>query len=281
MSSNIFLNGSFLPPEEATIHVSDLAIHRGFAIFDFFRTQNGVPFMIEDHLDRFEKSAACLNLELPYSRESIMKFVDQLLTDNNYETAGIKLILTGGESLDGLTPNKSNFIINIQPITFPADEVYHTGVKLITTEYRRDIPEVKTVNYAKVISLRDKLVDAGAVDVLFNFQGEVYETSRSNFFQIQGDVITTQGRNVLSGITRKIVMALAKEAGYQVEEGSLTMDRVYQADEAFITGTTKKIMPVVDINGRKIGKGLPGEKTKHLEQLFAEFEQNWNTVTRA
>lgn len=281
MSSYVFLNGAFLARNDASIHVSDLAIQRGFAIFDFFRTQNGVPFMIEDHLDRFEKSAALLNLEMPYSRLSIQKFVDQLMSYSKYETAGIKLILTGGESLDGLTPTSSNFIINIQPITFPDNEMYRTGVKLITTEYRRDIPQAKTVNYAKVISMRDQLVDAGAVDVLFKFQGEVYETSRSNFFLIKEDVIKTQKQDVLKGITRKIVIELAREAGYRVEEGSLSVDWVYQADEAFITGTTKKVMPVVDLNGRRIGKGVPGEKTKHLRQLFAEFEKNWNVVTRA
>lgn len=237
--------------------------------------------MIEDHLDRFEKSAASLDLELPYSRVSIIKFVDQLIGDHKFETAGIKFILTGGESLDGLTPTKSNFIINIQPITFPENELYDRGVKLITTEYRRDIPEVKTVNYAKVISMRHQLVEAGAVDVLFTFQGEVYETSRSNFFQVQDNVIRTQAQNILGGITRKIVMNLARKAGYQLEVGSLSLEGVFQADEAFITGTTKKVMPVVNIDGQRIGNGLPGEKTRHLGQLFAEFEQSWNAVTKA
>ncbi len=281
MSPYVFLNGSFFPEKKALIHFTDLALHRGFAIFDFFRTQNGLPFMLDDHLDRFERSATILNLSIPYSRTAIETYVDELIQCHDYKMAGIKLILTGGEAIDGLTPTKSNFFMNILPITFPEEELYRTGARLLTAEYRRDIPEVKTVNYAKVISMRDQLAKAEAVDVLFTFQGEVYETSRSNFFVVEGDIIRTPASDVLQGITRKTVMRLANDAGYQIEAGPISLESAYKADEAFITGTTKKIMPVVDLDGTKIGNGLPGQKTEHLKSLFAEFERNWNAVTRA
>jgi len=240
MSSYVFVNGVLLPEAEALVHFSDLAIHRGFAIFDFFRTQNGVPFMLEDHLDRFENSAADLNLSLHYSRSSISNYVDELVSHHRYETAGVKLILTGGESQDGLTPAQSNFFISIQPITFPDQDIYNKGARLISTEYRRDIPTVKTVNYAKVISMRDQVDQADAVDVLFKFQGEVYETSRSNFFLVHDDIIKTRGQDVLSGITRKIVLQLAQEAGFKVDQGSPLIETVFLAEESLSPQTGQR-----------------------------------------
>jgi len=274
MSNYVFLNGQIIPEEEAFFPISDLSIQRGYAIFDFFRTQNGEPFMIDEHLDRFHRSALLMKLSLPFEIPSIKKAIYDLLSKRPYKESGFKILLTGGSSPSGISPGKSRLLITHQPITFPDEANFKDGIGLISHEYKRDIPEAKTTNYAMAISLDQKLKDYQAIDVLYHFHGFLSETSRSNIFLVKGENVITPGSDVLMGVTRQKVISLARKF-FEVEERKVKFEELGDCNECFITGTTKKVMPVVRMDDLVIGAGKPGPVTRKIMELFAEFEKNW------
>jgi branched-chain amino acid aminotransferase len=150
-----YFNGEILTSEETKIHVSDLAFLRGYGIFDFFRVINGKAIFMEDHLDRFENSAKIMGLPISESRHQLKEIISELIKLNQHDLLGIKLILTGGYSEDGFNPSdKSNLLITAKPFTFTNPQA---GLKLMSVEYRREIPEVKTLSYITPIRMLPEL----------------------------------------------------------------------------------------------------------------------------
>jgi D-alanine transaminase/branched-chain amino acid aminotransferase len=144
------------------------------------------------------------------------------------------------------------------------------GIKLISHEYLRDLPEVKTINYLMGIYKLPEVQSKGAVDLLYHWKGKISELTRSNFFIVdQYDRIITAGDGVLKGVNRKHALEVARKH-FEVVERDLFMKELNQAKEAFITGTTKKVMPVVQIDDIRIGSGKPGAITMELQQLYDE-----------
>jgi branched-chain amino acid aminotransferase len=267
-----FLNNKIILAEDARISVKDLSILRGFAIFDFFRTQHGRPFMIDDYLHRFKTSAQLVGLPLWHSVSDLKMVVDELLKVNKLPEAGIRLVLTGGESHNAYTPAEPNFIILIEENHWPSSEVFTNGIKLITYPYQREFSQVKSINYFNALMLRDKMSKEGAMDILYHNAGELREATRSNFFIVLGKTIVTPDKHILYGITRKKTLELARN-NFNVEERTVKLTELKYADECFITGTTKKIMPVVNIDGKPIGNGKRGNATKKLMEMFRDFEE--------
>jgi len=261
-----FLNDRFLPYEETMIHVSDLAIQRGFGVFDFFREIDGrVPFL-EDYLDRFFTSSKEFGLEVPLDREQIKNNILHLLQENGFQNSGIKLILTGGNSEDFLTPVKPNLVIlNVPFKGVPED--YLGGVKLMLYEYQRFLSDIKSINYFLAVWLLPKLKAAGALEPLFYYNDRVLETSRGNFFLVKDNVIITPKVNILQGISRKYLIKVAREK-YKVEEREVLLSEIENVDEAFITGTSKHVLPVIQISNFIIGGGRPGPVTLRLMEEF-------------
>ena len=274
MPRKIYLNGEIVEYDKAFLHISDLAILRGYGVFDFFRTQNGKPFLMQEHLERFINSADYFELPLPVSQDQLKSIIQNLLNLNHFEESGIKLLITGGYSEDGITPGTPNFFVDVQPLALPPKSHFSQGIKLIAHKYIRDFPEIKSVNYITSIRLHKQIFEAEAVDVLYHYQDIISESSRSNFFLVKDNKIITTDRNILKGITRKKVLALAGPY-YAIEERPAYFKEIKSADEAFITGTTKKVMPVVKVDDTIIGSGEPGKVTQHLMQLFAQFESEW------
>ena len=264
-----YLNDRFLPYEEATIHVSDLAIQRGFAVFDFFREINGgVPFL-EDYLDRFFVSAEALGLTVPLDRNSIRQNIFHLLEENGFRNSGIKLILTGGNTEDFLTPVKPNFIILNTPFK-ELPEHYLEGVKLMLFEYQRYLSEIKSINYFLAVWLLPRLREVGAIEPLFHSGERLLETSRGNIFIVRDGILATPAENVLPGIMRKHLIQLARKS-YRVEERDVMLDEIQAADEVFITGTTKHVLPIIQIDDMVIGDGRPGPVTLELMRAFEGY----------
>ncbi len=268
-----FVNSEILPASKATLKINDLTLLRGYGIFDFFRTASGKPFLMEEYLNRFSNSARLMDLKLPLEKEQIGKIVVDLLKKNKFKESGIRMVLTGGYSEDGFTPGKPNFLILIEPINFPDEKYYQNGIKLITYEHLREWSDVKSINYLTPIKIRKDIEQNKGYDVLYYFKENILEVSRSNFFIIRDKKLITPGQHVLHGITRKTVMKLAAEI-LTVEERELPVSELSYASEAFITGTTKRVMPVTLIDDRIIGNGKPGPETKKLMELFSEFERN-------
>jgi D-alanine transaminase/branched-chain amino acid aminotransferase len=267
----IYLNGEILPYEKAQLHVSDLGLLRGYGIFDFFRAIDGRPIFMEDHLDRFENSAKLMGLPIPEARDKLREIILEIIRLNPHKILGLKMILTGGYSEDGYTPSpKSNLVVMGKPFEFkPAD----VGMKLMSMEYRREIPEIKTLNYVVPIRATQKLKSVGADDVLYYKNGKISESSRSNIFIVKDEKIITPLDGALFGVTRKHVLNFAKNY-FEIEERNVTTQEFWEADEVFTTGSTKRIIAITQTDDQVFSAGRVGKITKKIQALFLEEEKN-------
>ena len=269
--TKFIINDQIIDHDKAFVHVSDLAILRGYGVFDFFRTVGLQPVFFEDHIDRFFRSANILRLKCPVKKETLKSMILKLISQNKIENSGIRMVLTGGESSNGYAIGEPKLIVTNEPLTPIPKEHFSEGVKLISYEYLRDIPEVKTTNYLMGIYNIPEIIASGAVDQLYHWQGKISELTRSNFFIIdQNNKIITAADGVLKGVNRKYVLDIARQK-FDVEERDVYMEELTSAKEAFITGTTKLIIPVRQIDDVVIGNGKRGSVTKDLQNMFKDF----------
>lgn len=269
MSIFYCINDEIVPAKEAKIGINDLGLLRGYGIFDYCRASNGVPIFIEDHLERFARSARHMALDSPYTANEIHRKVLELMRLNQLEESGIRLMMTGGHSPDGYEPaERPNFFIMEYPFRGYDESLFTDGIKLILHEYIRETPRVKTTNYLTSIKLRASIKAAEAMDVLYHYEGWISESSRSNFFLITKDGhLATPEDFILYGITRKKTLDIAKQL-LPVEVRKVHINEIKDAQEVFITSTTKGIMPVRQIDDQIIRKGKIGPITKKLKEML-------------
>lgn len=269
------INQKLVPIKEAVLPINDLSIQRGYGAFDFFRTQNGVPLFIEDHLDRLQQSAKALDLTIPFSTADLRKQVAQLMQQHQFPCSGIRITVTGGLSPDMYSVGIPNVIITEQPLTMQGTDTMHSGFRVITHEHVRELPQIKSINYLTGVWMQPKVKAAGVDDVLFVKDGYISELPRSNVFVINKDgILITPSENILHGITRKKVLSIARET-MRVEVRPVGLNELMEASEAFITSTTKRIVPMIAVNGIKIGNGLPGVITEMLFRSFMNIEEQY------
>lgn len=267
-----YLNDKFLENDEAMLHVSDLSMQRGYAVFDFFRTINGVPLFIADHLDRFYASAISLHLIVRKKNGELATIIHELIKRSSLSEAGIRIMLTGGYSSDNYHPAEPNLLITCNPVETATQPDFEKGYSIITHEYQRELPNVKSINYLMAVWLQPLMKEKQVDDILYFRNGIISEFPRSNVFIITKDnKLVTPAHNILAGITRKNVMALAAEK-MAVEEREITTEELMNAAEVFLTSTTKRILPIVKINNKIIGNGKPGKITTVLYEAFLELE---------
>lgn len=272
----IYLNGEILPSEKAQIHVSDLGLLRGYGIFDFFRAIDGQPIFIEDHLDRFENSARLMGLPIPESRERLREIILEIIRLNPHPLLGVKMVMTGGYSEDGYMPSEqSNLIVMGKPFEFKLADV---GMKLMSMEYRREIPEIKTLNYIVPIRAIQQMKAQGADDLLYYRDGKISESSRSNIFIVKNEKIITPVDGALFGVTRKHILNFAKKH-FILEERDVTVQEFWEADEVFTTGSTKRIVAITKTDNQVFSEGKVGRITKKLQTLFLEEEKANEKIT--
>jgi len=263
----VFVNDSFVAEEQASLLVSDLAIQRGYGIFDFFKTVNGKSVFLEDHLHRFYFSLSKMHLQIKQSPEQLNTILETLQSKNQLPDSGIKMIVTGGYSSDGYTlPGLQNLIITQTPFIAPM-ELSAKGLKLVTYDYQRQLSEMKTLDYSMAIWLQPFIKQQNADDVLYHYNGLVKECPRANFFIVTHDqeVITAKS-NILKGVIRKNILNL-ENSGFKITERDFTMEELRNAAEAFITSTTKHILPVHQIDQLSL---KTGEVTKRLSELLLQ-----------
>jgi D-alanine transaminase/branched-chain amino acid aminotransferase len=257
--------------DKAHVHITDLALLRGYGIFDFFRLVELQPLFLDDHIERFFNSAGFLRLPCPVGREDLKSMILEIIRENQIPNSGVRLVLTGGASPNGYAIGKPTLFVINEPINPLPEDHFSMGIKLISHEYLRDIPEVKTINYLMGIYKLPEVQQKGAVDLLYHWKGKISELTRSNFFMVdQQNRIVSPGNGVLKGINRKHVLKLAGNH-FEVEERDLYMDELKNAKEAFITGTTKKVMPVVQVDDVSIGSGKAGDITMKLQTLYEDY----------
>jgi D-alanine transaminase/branched-chain amino acid aminotransferase len=255
------INGNIINKEEAVLHINDLSIERGYGIFDYFKTVNGIPVFWEESLDRFFHSAQAMRLTVDYDRDALKESILQLMQLNNIPDAGIKLLLTGGYSADGYSMGKPNLIIT-QQVQKRNETAEQNGLRLITHEHQRQLPTVKTIDYLMGILTQPLVKEKNADDVLYHQNGCISECPRSNIFIVtKEDRIITPEKNVLHGVTRKQILAIA-QTEFETITSDISLDDLYQAKEIFISSTSKNITPIVAVNDKTFAIG---NITRHLQ----------------
>ena len=265
----ISINFELYKEEDAKILVTDLALQRGYGIFDFLKTVNGQIIFATDHFNRFYNSAKELNLEIDFTKEELLNGINNLMGMNKTPNSGIKFILTGGYSEDGYSIAKPNLIITQTPFEVPKDNL-NKGIKLVTYNHQRQLATVKTIDYLQAIRLQSYIKENGASDVLYHHNGSLRECPRANFFIVKGNEILTPSIDILKGVTRGKVL-LFKDEAFTIKETDVTLADINEASEAFITSSTKNILPILSIDGKTIGYGKTGKITEIIHQKLIEL----------
>ena len=282
MARVIYLDGRFVPEEEAKVSVFDHGFLYGDGVFEGIRAYNGHVFELDAHLDRLYASAGHIMLEIPMSREELAEATVETVRRNGLRDGYIRLVVSRGPGDLGLDPRKCpkpTVVIIAADIQLYSQEVYEHGIELITVSTRKNLPQalnpaVKSLNYLNSILAKVETTRAGVEDgIMLNQQGFVAECTGVNIFVVKDGDITTPptSAGILHGVTRKVVMGLAADAGMSVRESLFTQFDVYNADECFLTGTAAEIVGVVKVDGRTIGDGTPGPITRQLTFAFQEL----------
>ncbi|HBI16609.1 MAG: hypothetical protein UR60_C0001G0009 [Candidatus Moranbacteria bacterium GW2011_GWF2_34_56] len=278
MNNYCYWNGEFAKVDEIKISPYDLGFMRGYGIFDAMRTKNKKLFCFDEHWDKFEKSATELDLKIGISKEEYKNAVSVLLEKNNLKEAAVKTILTGGESENGFYKSDDvTFLIlvdDLEKLSF-SNDIYENGWKLISLEFKRYLPEIKTLNYLFPIKNQKEKVNNNAQEIVYKKDGNILECSTSNLFIVREGKIITPLNNVFLGTIRNLVIKLAKDNDFEIEERDVSVEEFFSAQEVFITATYKKIIPIVNVDGVLIGEGKVGDKTKKLMNLLDEFIKNY------
>lgn len=267
-----FVNNGFLLQENATVPAGDLAVNRGYGIFDYLKVLHNRPVFANDHLNRFYFSAEQMRLPVSYTKDQLLAIINELIQKNDCATSGIRITLTGGVAADGYSIGIPNLILTQQLLTLPTQETFDKGISLHTYEHRRQLPQVKTIDYLMPIWLQPLVKQQGADDLLYHVGGIISECPRANVFLLtkEGSLVTP-GDGILKGITRKHLLRLAAPH-FTVEERTVTLEEMANAEEVLITSSTKGVLPVSSIDGKEIGNGNR-DRTRHLDTLLNEAIQ--------
>jgi len=273
-----YVDGAFVPAHEAMIPVDDLAILRGIGICDIMRTFHGRPFFVDAHIDRLMDSGIKIGLNLPWTAKNIKQIVFQTLEKNpGLDEANIRIVITGGSSPDFLTPTgRPRLIIMVTPINKLPETWYTQGVKVITLVQERPLAGAKVTAYLPATMAMTRAKAAGAMEVIYiDKNRNAQECTTSNLFAFFGDTLVTPPTDgILKGITRKVILSLAADR-FKVSESPIPLEKLLTADEVFITGTNKGVVPVVLIDDSPIGNGRPGTHTHTLMAALADHSKNF------
>lgn len=265
-----FIDGEIQEYKNARISPGDIGVLRGFAVFDFFRVYNRIPFYFDNHFERLKKSAELYDLRLNIDKSGLLDAVDKLCTKNNCSNAHVRVVLTGGETVNGIEPSKSRLIVLFEEFKEFPKEFFDTGVKIITFSHQRSYPQAKTSQYIEAVLLQKRLKEENAIEILYLDDDIVRECSTSNIFIVKNHCLITPSDEILNGITRESVINLAKNNGINIDVREIKIQELFEADEVFLTATNKKVMPIVKIDNKMVCDGRVGDLTKKLMDLYNE-----------
>jgi branched-chain amino acid aminotransferase len=283
----IYINGKFVPAEEAAVSVFDHGFLYGDGVFEGIRAYRGRVFRLKEHIKRLFDSAQAIMLCVPLTQEEMGQAILEALRQNNLKDAYIRPIVTRGVGDLGLDPTKcslSTVIIIATEWGAMYGDLYEVGLTAVSVAVRRNSPDalppnVKSLNYLNNIMAKiEANIKGGNEAIILDSQGRISEGSGDNIFVIKDrKIYTPYTINNLKGITREAVMELARARGYEVLERDLGLFDLYTGDEVFVTGTAAEVAPVTKIDGRIIGDGKPGPITRDLMAVFKELTQTTGT----
>lgn len=281
----IYLNDKFVTQEEAVISVFDHGFLYGDGVYETIRSYGDRIFMRDQHIARLHRSADAIGLTIPIPRKSWPDLLHDAMVRNDIGNAErdayLRITISRGVGEIGLDPAlcpSPTVVIMTKPLVPPSSHLYETGVSLIIANTKRNLPSalsphIKATNFLNNILAKREAIAAGAFDSIFlNWENYLAECTISNLFFVTDGCLRTPSVDcgILDGITREIVIQLAREMGISTEEGRFTPAQLSQADECFLTNTTMEIMPVVTVDQRSIGSGKPGLLTQNLRSLFVK-----------
>jgi branched-chain amino acid aminotransferase len=275
----IYIDGKYYDEKNARISVLDHGLLYGDGVFEGIRSYNGRVFKLSEHIDRLYCSAKAILLAIPMTRQELVQAVLAACRRNQVRDGYIRLVVTRGVGSLGLNPThcqKPSVIIIAGKIQLYPAALYQRGLKIITVPTARNShsaldPAIKSLNYLNNILAKIEALNGGCDEaIMLNAQGFVAECTGDNIFMVKGGQLFTPplSAGALHGITRGVVLELARENGMAVSEPNLTRYDLFNADECFLTGTGAEIIAVVQIDGRTVGNGKPGPVTR---QLVAQY----------
>jgi branched-chain amino acid aminotransferase len=282
MALKIYISGKLHDKEDAKVSVYDHGFLYGDGVFEGIRSYGGKVFRLAEHLDRLWNSAKAIWLEIPISKAEMARAIEETLSVNGIRDGYIRVVVTRGVGTLGLDPNHCSdpqVIIITDRISLYPEDLYRKGLEIVTVSTQRNhpaalSPRIKSLNYLNNILAKIEGMQAGCIEALMlNHKGEVAECTGDNIFLVrQGRLLTPPNEaGILEGVTRSAVMELARADGIEVAEIPLTKHDVYIADECFLTGTAAEVVPVVKVDSRIIGDGVPGPITARLSTRFHEL----------
>jgi len=282
MGLKIWLDGNLVDRDDAKISVFDHGLLYGDGVFEGIRVYDGKIFEMDAHIKRLYESARAIRLKIRINRNELADAMTETVKVNNVTNGYIRLVVTRGVGTLGLNPfvceNSCIFIIADKIQLYP-EELYEKGMKIISATTVRNHPlaippQVKSLNYLNNILAKIEALDSNVPEaIMYNHEGYVAEATGDNVFIVREGIIYTPpvGSGSLEGITRKVVIKLAKEENIEVVEKNLTRFDLYVCDEFFLTGTAAEVIGIVEIDGRIVGDGKPGNITRLLREKFFKY----------
>lgn len=266
-----YIDGDFIPLVEARLPVTDLIIQRGVGVFEVMATHERRVLLMTPHLERLMKSAESSHILATLPMEEMKRIIREGVRRAG-DGVRVKAYLSGGDTFDGKGFVAPRFFVIFEGQAVPSKEVYEKGVTLAPLPCGRDDPSVKSVDYRSSYNLSQP----DAFEVLYCPDGEITEAGHSTFFLVlDGKLVTAPLSRVLKGTTRGAILELARNEGLEIEERCPLWPELSSASEAFITGSVKKVVPVVRIGGIVIGTGTPGPVTRRLSELYLQHIEKW------
>jgi len=275
-----FLNGSFVKAEDARISVLDHGLLYGDGVYEAIRVYDGLVFKLKEHVDRLYESAKSVKIEIGVTREQMIETVIETVRKNQLRNAYVRIVVTRGVGPMGVDPRNCK-APTVVVIVEPRDSIWKErprGIRAMISSLRRTPPwsldpRIKTLNYLNNILAKIEAIESGVDEaIMLNSEGYVAEGSTENIFIAKDDAVVTppEYSGILRGITRNVVVDIAKDLGFEVAERNITMHELFNADEVFVTGTAAEIVPVTMICGRIVGNGEPGRITLRVIDRFRE-----------
>lgn len=279
----IYLNDRFVTEQEAVVSVFDHGFLYGDGVYETIRSYGSRIFMRDQHLARLRRSAEAIGLTIPIPEQQWPALLREAMTKNEvgqgHSDAYLRITISRGPGDIGLDPAlcpTPTVVIMTKPLQPPPPEQYRTGVSLIIAKTRRNLPsalspQIKATNFLNNILAKREAIAAEAFDsILLNWESQLTECTVSNIFFVRAGRLCTPALDcgLLDGITRDLLLGLARDAQIPVDEGHFDVESLRQADECFLTNTTMEVMPVTRVDGHPVGKGTPGPITQQLHEQF-------------
>ena len=271
-----FVNDVFMPLSEARVSVEDRGFQFGDGVYELLRVYAGVPFHLTDHLGRLEQSARALGIPLPYPRDRWTAVIAEAVLRSGFPDAKVYIQVTRGVAPRDHVPAGPmvpTVVVTVRAMAPPDPRLYAAGADVVTVaDIRWARCNIKSIGLLANVLAKQQAREMGAVEALFIRDGCVLEGATSNVMTVKNRCLVTppEGPLLLPGVTRRVVLGLAQEAGVSVQEQPVTEADLHASDEVFLTGTTIEVLPVARVNGRSIGAGSPGPVTRLLMARFRE-----------